>query len=232
MTLANWVFSIFVNVKIKSYQVLSNFLRLCSRYKFSKEDHLELIHLLWSVLHIPELDPLLLMKTASALISLLKFKDTLKPREDLTLGLVTNSIFFCLLFVKKNNGFAWRVNQWPLGWERLISSVSPSNSLISVLDPWRALDSPHALIPELQQNKDTVRCAALDSEVPGPHQEKLTTTLIVGLLKSTLLHRKVNRIELSKWPDLLTLEWRPLYNLYNQNVYSYKVTFPLVHLPR
>ena len=101
MTFANRVFSIFVNIKIKSYQVLSNSLLLCSRYKFSKEDHLELIHLLWSVLHIPELDPLLLMKTASALISLLKFKDTLKPREDLTLGLVTNSIFFCLLFVKK-----------------------------------------------------------------------------------------------------------------------------------
>ena len=33
--------------------------------------------------------------------------------------------------------------------------------------PSRALDSPCALLPELQRNKDTVRCAALvDADVP------------------------------------------------------------------
>ena len=31
--------------------------------------------------------------------------------------------------------------------------------------PSRALDSPRVLIPELQRNKDTVRCAALGAEV-------------------------------------------------------------------
>ena len=31
--------------------------------------------------------------------------------------------------------------------------------------PSRALDSPHALLPE-QRNKDTVRCAALGAEGP------------------------------------------------------------------
>ena len=54
------------------------------RLKFSKEDHLEMIRLLWSVLHAPDMDSVLIMKTASALISLLKYKDTL-TREDLSL---------------------------------------------------------------------------------------------------------------------------------------------------
>ena len=31
--------------------------------------------------------------------------------------------------------------------------------------PSRALDSPHALLPELQRYKDTVRCGALGTEV-------------------------------------------------------------------
>ena len=52
-------------------------------------------------------------------------------------GLATNSIFICFLFVK-NHWFAWRANQWPLVGETLFSSVPPSNSLVSVSDPWRA----------------------------------------------------------------------------------------------
>ena len=48
----------------------------------------------------------------------------------------------------------------------------------------RALDSPRALLAELQIYKDTVRCAALGSEVPGHHQQQLTQTLIVRLLKT------------------------------------------------
>ena len=42
-------------------------------------------------------------------------------------GLVTNSIIF--LLVK---------NQWPLIEETLFSSVLPSNSLVAVLNPWKA----------------------------------------------------------------------------------------------
>ena len=33
--------------------------------------------------------------------------------------------------------------------------------------PSRALDSPRALLAELQRINDTVRCAALGAEVPG-----------------------------------------------------------------
>ena len=50
--------------------------------------------------------------------------------------------------------------------------------------PSRALDSPRALLPELQRYKDTVRCAALGAEVPGHCQQQLTQTLIVRLLKT------------------------------------------------
>ena len=46
--------------------------------------------------------------------------------------------------------------------------------------PSRALDSPRALLPELQRNKDTVRCGAIVAEVPGNRQQ-LTQTLIVRL---------------------------------------------------
>ena len=50
--------------------------------------------------------------------------------------------------------------------------------------PSWALDSPRALLPELQRNKDAVRCAALGAEVPGHSQEQLTQTLTVRLLKT------------------------------------------------
>ena len=50
--------------------------------------------------------------------------------------------------------------------------------------PSWALDSPRALLPELQRYKDTVRCAALGAEVPGHCQQQLTQTLIVRLLKT------------------------------------------------
>ena len=46
--------------------------------------------------------------------------------------------------------------------------------------PSRALDSPRALLLELQRYKDAVRCAALGAEVPG-HRQQLTQTLIVRL---------------------------------------------------
>ena len=47
-----------------------------------------------------------------------------------------------------------------------------------------ALKSPHALLPELQRNKDAVRCAALGEEVRGHRQQQQTQTLIVRLLKT------------------------------------------------
>ena len=52
----------------------------------------------------------------------------------------------------------------------------------------RALDSPRALLPELQRYKDTVRCATLGAEVTGHRQEQLTQTLIVHLSKTHFLH--------------------------------------------
>ena len=52
--------------------------------------------------------------------------------------------------------------------------------------PSRTLDSPRALLPELQRYKDTVRCAALGAEVPGHRQKQLTQTFILCLLKMHL----------------------------------------------
>ena len=50
--------------------------------------------------------------------------------------------------------------------------------------PSRALDSPRALLTELQRYKDTVRCGA---EVPEHRQQQLTQTLIVHFLKKHFL---------------------------------------------
>ena len=49
------------------------------------------------------------------------------------------------------------------------------------LRPSRALDSPRALLPELQIYKDTVRSAALGAKVPGHCQQQLTQTLNLRL---------------------------------------------------
>ena len=72
----------------------------------------------------------------------------------------------------------------------------------------RDLDSPCALLPELQRHKDTGRCAELGAEVPGHRQQRLTQTLIVRLLKKHYLtpildcekSREQNRIELVTRP--------------------------------
>ena len=67
---------------------------------------------------------------------------------------------------------------------------SPSRTLEGLFEltrrPSQALDSPRALLPELQRYKDTVRCAALGPEVPGHHQKQLMQTLIVRLLKTLI----------------------------------------------
>ena len=44
----------------------------------------------------------------------------------------------------------------------------------------RALDSPRVVLPELQRNKDTVRCAALGAEVPAHRQEQLEQYFILS----------------------------------------------------
>ena len=71
----------------------------------------------------------------------------------------------------------------------LFLSATPSSQVLEGLfeltrRPSRALDSPRALLPELQRYKDTVRGAVLGAEVPGHCQQQLTQTLIVRLLKT------------------------------------------------
>ena len=67
---------------------------------------------------------------------------------------------------------------------------SPSRTLKGLFEltwrPSQALDSPGALLPELQRYKDTLKCAALGAEVPGHCQQQLKQTLIVRLLKTHL----------------------------------------------
>ena len=68
--------------------------------------------------------------------------------------------------------------------------LGPSKGFFELTQrPFRALNSPHALLPELQRYKDTVRCGALGAQVPGHRQQQLTQTLIVRLLKKHFLHR-------------------------------------------
>ena len=63
----------------------------------------------------------------------------------------------------------------------------PSRSLEGLFEltrrPSRALDSPGALLPELQRYKDTVRSAVLGAKVPGERHGQLMQTLTVRLLK-------------------------------------------------
>ena len=65
---------------------------------------------------------------------------------------------------------------------------SPSRTLEGLFEltrrPSRALDSPRELLPKLQRYKDTVRCAALGTEVPGHCQQQLMQTQIAHLLKT------------------------------------------------
>ena len=64
---------------------------------------------------------------------------------------------------------------------RLVSVSDPQGLFELTRRPSQALDSPRALLPELQRYKETVRCAALGAEVPGHRQQQLTQTLIVRL---------------------------------------------------
>ena len=50
-----------------------------------------------------------------------------------------------------------------------------------------ALDSPCALLPEVQIYKDTVRCAALGAEVPGTPSRTTDANLDFAFVESALL---------------------------------------------
>ena len=67
--------------------------------------------------------------------------------------------------------------------------LGPSRTLEGLFEltrqrPSRALDSPRALLPELQRYKDTVRCAVLGADFPRHRQHLLMQTLIVRLLQA------------------------------------------------
>ena len=51
--------------------------------------------------------------------------------------------------------------------------------------PSRTLDSPRALLPELQRYKDTVRCVALGAEVPG--QRTTNANLVHAFVENKLV---------------------------------------------
>ena len=69
---------------------------------------------------------------------------------------------------------------------------SPSRTLEGLSEltqcPSRALGWNCALLLELRRYKDTVTCAELHMEVQGHHEEKLTQTLFVRLLKNLFFH--------------------------------------------
>ena len=62
----------------------------------------------------------------------------------------------------------------------LVTPSSPSRTIEGLFEltrcPSRALNSPRALLPELQRYKSTARGAALGAEVPGHHQGQLAQT--------------------------------------------------------
>ena len=81
-------------------------------------------------------------------------------------SLATDS-FFSISFFVKNHLSAWRANQWPLIRKTLLSVVPPSNSLVSVSDPWGAfwIDSAPFKDPQLAS------CVASGTaEIHGHHQ--------------------------------------------------------------
>ena len=114
-------------------------------------------------------------------------------------GLTTNSNYFLLPFCEKSlvclegkpmtphreDTFLYRSSQHI---PRLCLGPMKVEGLFELKRrPSRALDSPRALLPELQKYKDTIRCAALGAEVPGHRQQQLPQTLIVRLLKTHFL---------------------------------------------
>ena len=100
--------------------------------------------------------------------------------------------FFCFLFCKKIIDLPWgQINDPSLGKHYsllflLAIPSSPSWTLEGLFEltrrPSRALDSPRALLPELQRYKDTVRCGALGAEVPEHRQQLLDCAFVENAL--------------------------------------------------
>ena len=72
------------------------------------------------------------------------------PNRTLPMAMIRSLPLFHFPFVK-NHWFARRANQWPLVRETILSSVPPSNSLVSVSDAWRAFwaDTAPCKVPRL-----------------------------------------------------------------------------------
>ena len=112
-------------------------------------------------------------------------------------GLVaTNSIIFCFLFVK-NSLLCLKGNSMPpcRGNAVLFCSsqqlpclcLGPLKGFFELTRrPSRALDSPRALLPELQRNKNTVRCAALGAEGPKTVSRITDANLYCEFYENTL----------------------------------------------
>ena len=89
-------------------------------------------------------------------------------------GLAAYSICFCLQYFVKVKSLICLEGKFLLIGQTLLflpaTPLSPSRTLDWLFEltcrPSRALDSPRALLPELQRYKDT-RCGALGAEVPG-----------------------------------------------------------------
>ena len=103
----------------------------------------------------------------------------------LTAGLATNSVSF---FQKKsliclegniNDPSSGKYDSLPFLPANPMALSQTIEGLFELTS--RALDSPYALPPELQRNKDSVWCVTLGAEVPGHRQQQLMQTLIVRL---------------------------------------------------
>ena len=111
----------------------------------------------------------------------LKKKPGGKPRRRKS-GLTTNWIIFCFLFCDESMTPA-SGKDFSLPFLPATSSSWTLEGLLELTRrPSKAPDSPRALLPELQRNKDIVMWAALGAEVPGHCLP--TQTLIVRLLKT------------------------------------------------
>ena len=80
------------------------------------------------------------------------------------------------------------------------------------------LTSTHLLLPELQRNKHTVRCAMLGAKVPGQRQIHRTQTLILGLSK-THFFTPILDCEKWEWIEIVTI---PLAGAQEENLGNYK----------
>ena len=101
---------------------------------------------------------------------------------------LNNSIFFCFLLTEKS--LICQKGNDPLSQrKRLFSSFLPSNSYVSVSNPWRAFWADRltlCIASGITRKEGHHQVCCLKREVPG-HQQQLKQTLIVRLLRRTFL---------------------------------------------